>query len=57
VGCGAVGVEVPFDSVLRCRTPLRTGSSRSFGMTDWPRVRSSLGGGELGGMGRDGQEA
>ena len=32
------GVEVPFDSVLRCRTSLRTGSSpptAALGMTGW----------------------
>ena len=29
VGCAAIGVEVPFDSVLHCRTSLRTGSSAS----------------------------
>ena len=29
-----IGVEVPFDSVLHCRTSLRTGSSAALGMTD-----------------------
>ncbi len=28
-----MGVEVPFDSVLRCWTSLRTGSSAALGMT------------------------
>ncbi len=43
VWCGAGrlvgGVEVPFDSVLRCRTSLRTGSSASVGMTGGGRQR------------------
>ncbi len=38
-GRAALRVEVPFDSVPRCRTSLRTGSSAALGMTDGGRQR------------------